>query len=533
MATFVANDFIFQTTFTLAEDPVNSVIQYADLTPWMASFGIDPNDVSTVFTTIGPDSIPFNVVVPGGSSNTGPLPLTTEDPQDVVFGEYLISPVITIVGGVCPGTFNVKSSTIELCDDRPAPAFLNEKNCVCGPLVKLTDKTDLLTNGWTLVSRLLTLSPPANAPAPFNTPYSGAGISVDTGTDKAQTGLWVNSLNLQITKTDPSGFIVNATIVHDPNNSNTQFDFFCLSFCEVKCCWDKQLLRFTNAQAECNNSLIAIEGKKLTEMSFFIMDMIVAENCGDSSGVAEAVDNALKAGQCTDDCEDCNPAAGGLIEPLCSSTSVLTFLAGQGMTVTQLGNNITYALDNTTWTVTLNVRLTSIVSTDGSVAITSTVNALTTPNTNIEDLSIANSPFAAESSVDLQIEIDMTGATPIVASVGVPVTKGTIFQTPTVTLENAAGLGTARIKIDNFYIDPVPLGGFKAFVQVTNFEIITPTLVAYVMLQPDIRVSTAAPLREQYYHFIRTWPTPVGINESWASMMPLYNKIFLHIRITE
>lgn len=436
-----------------------------------AGAGINTADVNGQITIVGPDGQQFqtgspgDIVFPPGTNGVINIPLDSNG--DYQEGTYAFTYVTVVTGGVDAGTYSTTLS-VDFCVETPEAQFTWLSDCYCEPVLTLTDATAY--GSWVISSRVLTLYPPNNAPQ--NTPITGSGVTVNTGSTDVYAGLWAAGLETEVSR--DYGTYTVTDIVSSLNetggnvNSSVTYTLSCdLDVCSIRCCINAQYNRYITALQN-GNVPLANASKAVWEEMVALYSMIVqAVECGKTDNVNTYLSRIRLIGNCTEDCCSGSDSTGGLIVPLCQGGGgSYTFQDGAGVTVTIAGSTITYALSASNVTRLAALYNAEVTTSDPYLTVTPTTNP-GNPDTVTYDIATTGIPAQPEiSSVTCEIK-DVAGALTISINDKSLYGSGSVFDnTPSVTAVNAYPAGNAEFHVDQFYLNSYGgAGKFKAFVE--------------------------------------------------------------------
>ena len=104
-----------------------------------------------------------------------------------------------VSGGVSPGTYNSGPSTHELCDTQPTICLDIHADCLY-MYGRVSDDTLWASSGFTLVSRSLTLTWPANIPGGGPAPITTSAAYIDIPVGQLYTGAYSALMIIEATK---------------------------------------------------------------------------------------------------------------------------------------------------------------------------------------------------------------------------------------------------------------------------------------------------------------------------------------------
>lgn len=360
------------TTFNLSASPTPAFI-YTDIDPYGAE-GIALSDVEGVFTVVAPDGQTWHQgvytapdIVPSVSLTNTTIVIPTDANGDVQVGTYTITYEITVSGAVQPGVYS-KVYTIEYCEYQPELEFDVDVDCLCG-IITGTDVTQYTTNAgtWTVNSRTLSLRNASVFASPQTTTSTTSTVTVNSN---IYLGTWTWGMEVEV-ELVTSTHTCLVTLA-----SQNTFEVACGDLCSIYCCLKALNTRYVNAYNAGNTKDAAEYGALLNRATSLITLMQLAVDCGKNADASANIATLKALLNCTDDC-GCGTEPR-LLVPLCSSSGGITynFIAGTGMTVTNVAGNVTYSLSaanaailaatyNTTVTAGTGITVTGPVITAG------------------------------------------------------------------------------------------------------------------------------------------------------------------------
>ncbi len=288
--------------------------------------------------------LPSFTILPSVSltNNTVSIPL---DPLDnVMCGIYQFRIVTDYDNGVDPPTSFLFTRTINFCPETITVALVWQPNCLVTPLVRVVDQTAYL---GTIDSISMILSPPPNAPSPYNTAYTSIAGAVDSGADKAQAGLWTVALNT-IAHIDYATYSWSYQVTHFTDNNGNVLasslrNISCGLLCSVNCCMNDAWVRWDNARTLGNKQNEAQYGSQLGIAQLIYNQAWRAIECDGVSDIQSYIDKIKAVLNCTN-CGDCEDAAGGLITPLYEGSGTSYTFGTSTLSLTYPGGVVTYNL---------------------------------------------------------------------------------------------------------------------------------------------------------------------------------------------
>jgi hypothetical protein len=316
---------ILTTTFQVATPRTSSLFLFTDTTDY-AGYGIALADVTGTVTVRRPDGIllPTGTINPSISLTNNTISIPVDAGGELIEGEYEITYSIVVVGLVEAGTWTA-DFTADYCNDFPVAEFDWTINCQIAPIVSVSDVTNYTTDEgtWVIGSRTITLYPPPNAP--YNTPQSNAGASVNIGNNPVYTGTWSAGLSSVITLTLPS-HTVTYTLTHYNNGvmvDSAKTSVVCERFCSIRCCINEAYDRWQTAESNGNMAQAAqYKAQWLTAVGLLSIAVFEAENCNDDGNSNDYIAQIKATLSCNDDCGDCGGDTEGLITPLAGGSAV-------------------------------------------------------------------------------------------------------------------------------------------------------------------------------------------------------------------
>lgn len=467
-------DITFDVEFQINATPSLSKLKLT-LDDVFTGNGIALSDVVGGWEITGPDGIAFH---PSNTTdidadislinNVISLPLTAGGA--VQEGSYTFQFTALVTGAVTPGTYLSTSYPKTLCIEFPEADFSWESDCFCEPILTLTDATAY--GEWTISSRTLSLFPPANAPT--STPITGSGNSVNTASTDVYSGLWTAGLSATVSR-DYETHVVSGTITHTQANgsavSSAQYDLTCDFLCDLRCCIRKAWLRYEEYRLAGNREMAEREMKKWLEATTLYSQAIQEiKNCGVTDNTSQYETRIKEILNC-DDCDDCGSEESGLIVPLCSGSGTsYTFVAGTGLTVTDISGTVTYSLTTLNATKLANARLYDVTIDGGSssfLSVTPSTDVTTTPFTDGFEIAwIGGAIPEATNYIGVQVNLTFTGGGAVLTQ-SQEVEVGTLYQTPTITAVDG-GVASwpnypALYKVSGFHVGSP--GSYKALVE--------------------------------------------------------------------
>lgn len=520
-------------TFTIAFDIDTKQVTVTSTTDY-ASPGVALTDVTGGVQATAPDGTIFKVLntaeidMDVDRSLTFNLPLDSNG--DIQEGNYRFQTTEVVVGAVEPGTYTSEVSSFTFCNECPTAAFSWTVDCNCSPVVKLTDITDYTS--WTTTMRTLTLVPPANAP--YNTPQTSAGLTVDIGSNPAYEGIWGARLSAELTR-DYGTHTASCTVTQAPGGvavSSSSFDVECEALCEVRCCVDAAYTRWNNARTTGASNQQELYNQWITAL-LILLKTEHAVSCGDSSDVDSAIASIRSILSCTDDCGDCKDSKNGLITPLCEGAGVsYTFVGDAGyLNVNVAGSTVTYTFDSNIKALLSNVTnatVTADPSLSGIITITPTV-IPGSPNTTNYLVSWVGGALPTQTEM-YSTDLELTFSGGAVLAKTNSTLDGSVFQAFTETAVGGSGgswpSNIATIRIEN--IHSAALGSFKVMVTLTDVDTITKT-------DPHSTVTETIPfsLVKGSDSVEMTFKDQGGGSLTWGYLSANYAKITISVLVKE
>lgn len=418
--------------------------------------GIALADVKEAVEVISPSGVTFKVAdlsLPDIDPTVTreyriPLPTTGQEVQE---GDYQVKLYSRVTGSVDSGDYESNYITVNFCGDYPELCLKYEIDCIYMVLTA-NDTTQWAENGWTIGSRLLTLSYPVGA---NHANITSAGPSITTSGNDLYSGTFGLVAEWTVTK----GAVTHnlrkpiSIPVDCPDSS------LCTMLCCLKSVYELTLSKNVGTMTEAN--------RKFAEMSNLMNYIQAAAKCGDKANMDTLLDKFYSIGGCTDNCGcGCSDTDGPqLLYPIHpgmgGGNTTYTFLDDGLVEVNVNGTTITYSLSASVQSLLAAITLYNVTSTDGSITITPTT-AVGSPGTTTFDLSAA-SP-APDSLTFIETWDPSTG----LAARSSPQVIGDSFDGGTVTV-TATGAGFWNVT--NFWAAGVTPSAFYARVTLFAFNL--------------------------------------------------------------
>ena len=525
---FTGNLLIVAEQWQITDPESSSLIQITESTDWLATYGIDPADVSITLELTRPDNIQTSHAIAVGGATLISAPIDALGA--VQEGVYVYGYMITIVGAVDPGNY-VKTNTIDWCNECPVMAFNTTIDCNCAPIFIQKDVTPYPNNTTvttTITSRIITVRDG------FGNSYTNVanGDTVTSENDSINAGEWKTTAAVTALLTY-SNHTTQCTLTAAPGNNpvpTARFSVDCIQLCNLKCCLDAQ---YNRAEAACFEG--PEQDKFLAAAAIFSIAQGQAQ-CGDTSNLSKYSAEIKEILNCNEDCDDCSDTSqNGLIVPGCTSTgTTYTFLAGSSsIEVNVLGTTVTYSLTAKAESILAAVKIYNVTSSDGSVTVGTSTSVAVIPTTTF-DLTAGN--IAPRDSMAFDLSFDLTGALPptgVISNLRIKSSDPAVpvFQSPTSIVVDAVACG---ITISGFYVNDALQGGFKVLIS-DHWEYKTgyASNVTPYVTELYTRTSNATPTREFELHIDRNWPQPSGYWEAWAAIATTSDTCIITIEIIE
>lgn len=338
-------DLAFEITSATA-----GVISITDTTNW-AGAGIDPADVEVFIEITDPTGLvwhPINMslpdILPDVSTNFQQV-LQRDVTGAPMAGDYIIRYLADVSGAVSPGVYEIGPDTFTLCADRPEICLKESIDCLY-MYGRIEDRTSWGSNGWTLGSRSMTLTWPANISGGGPSPVTTSGTYIDIPVGQLYTGSYSVLMTIEATN--------GSTVLN--LQKRYSFSANCVQsgqdLCSMLCCLESVYMK-----AQTNNG--GAQGTTVGHYQMMAALMVQAQaqaSCGHGDLLADTLKRFYALGQCTNcgcgcesgDCGDSGPTLLVPIHPGAGSGQSFTFTiaAGPGITVD-------YNSGTETWTIGL------------------------------------------------------------------------------------------------------------------------------------------------------------------------------------
>lgn len=345
--------------FTVNAALSSGSIRFTSATDWVAEYGVTASLVEMRWGFDGPDGGHYRGS--GGPAVSGAPGNISHDPAI-----HYDVPAPTSLGLVVSGTYTFYwqaysstgpinesgSFTVELClDCFPTISLAPDVNCPAA-WVTVEDKTPWVSEGWTLVSRLMTLQYPD---PDDHAPITSGGTTVSTGGQSVFSGLWRVKVAAVYTKD-----ILTASFTYTKEFPVDCSAESCKRACVILCFGQKaDDLRGTTRAGAYSEALA-----KRDRLVMLHMMLLQAEQCG---LIPEWLQDAwgAEAGDCGCGCTE----DSRLITPIWGQGSTYTLTGTFPFIVTPVSGGAVGSIDPT-WLASIALLYnTTVVSSDGSVDV--------------------------------------------------------------------------------------------------------------------------------------------------------------------
>lgn len=354
-------------TFAVASDMRTGTVTYTGTTNY-ALYGILLTAVVETVTITGPDGIDLPPITVNPSvSRAGSVSMPIGSDLEVQQGEYTLNIAVVIGPPTDAGNYRSNPSSVEFCPGGFKPVITATANCKCGSL-DITDATDY--TGWELVSRALSITMPPIEGSWGTVTTAGAAISSPYG--QLFNNVTYTS-RLVITITDGT-----TTITGLSTSLETKVD--CPSMCEIRCALQRVWAMFVE-KAKVNTQ----QAETLKDIFNTAGDIAwlyqLGMDCGSAdSSLVQSFWSVLAPTGINGDCCGCCDDAETVVRPACNqvapdSGTSYTFVALPSpiLAVTNIGNTITYTIQQEFVDRVLGGNNATIGSSDGSITVTSSL----------------------------------------------------------------------------------------------------------------------------------------------------------------
>lgn len=364
------------------------LVRVTDTTDWAGS-GISLADVEISVGIKAPNGItihPAQVLLPDifpATTRIFEWPAPVDVAGKPMTGDYKVWTVSVVTGSAFPGTYDTGEITHNLCADYPALELTTYQDCF-SMYVAFTDTTAWVANGFTVDSRLLTITYPG-AP-PIRGPITSTTDTVTTLGSQFSSGTYSISALWTVHKGN-----YTATFRLEQSYTPTCAQY---NLCDLLCCLEGMRGKIRNSDYGTGD----IHFQKWQRMCAILQSMQMAAMCGNGVllGILNGQFNEL--GGCTTNPGGCGCTPDGtprILVPLHpvggQSVTAITVAAGVGIDVTYNSNTSTYtvSLDAATQAALANIFTYSVISSGGTVTV-GTTNP--TPGSVLFDLAVAKPP---------------------------------------------------------------------------------------------------------------------------------------------
>jgi len=328
------------------------LISITDTTDWAAA-GITTSNVQIFLEITDPTGLvwhPINLsppdILPNVSTNFQQT-LQTDVYGNPMAGGYQVLFRAVVSGGVSPGTYNSGPSTHELCDTQPTICLDIHADCLY-MYGRVSDDTLWASSGFTLVSRSLTLTWPANIPGGGPAPITTSAAYIDIPVGQLYTGAYSALMIIEATK----GSTTYTMQVRKSLSAN------CIQsgqdLCSMLCCLEGAYSRMLTNDSQIQKMAIS----DYTMMTALMQQAQAQASCGHGVKLQDTLNKFYAIGKCNRDCGcggcadgDCGDSGPTLMVPIHPGAGgggsvVYTIVGGTGITAS-------YNSGTLTWTISL------------------------------------------------------------------------------------------------------------------------------------------------------------------------------------
>lgn len=323
-------------------------ISITSTTDW-ATAGIATSDVSVYLQITDPSGLiwhPFGLVdINPAVSNNATYQLQRATNGDPMAGAYLVEYRAVVVGAVSPGTYNLGPITATLCAETPSICVREYIDCLYMSGT-VRDITKWGANGFTLVTRSMTLTWPANIPG-GPTPVTTTGTSIPIPPGQLYTQHYSVLMLITATKDGTTyNFVHRYSFESDCVQSGQDL-------CSMLCCLEGAV---TKMRAQTPNAQ-SVNMSKFSYMAALMVEAQAQASCGHGEQLKETLKSFYAEGGCKPaDCGcgctggDCGDSGPTLLVPIYpgagGSTVEVSIVEGAGISVD-------YNSGTNTWTISL------------------------------------------------------------------------------------------------------------------------------------------------------------------------------------